>query len=56
MQYRTNSFYRLDFCPAQQEGVLDLRVDVDDRGRKFYGTIEDKIHLINGIDFRCDIP
>ncbi|RUM66679.1 MAG: hypothetical protein DSZ06_02830 [Sulfurospirillum sp.] len=56
LNHFANSFYRLDFCPAQQDGVLDLRVDVDDRGRKFYGTIEEKIHLINGIDFRCDIP
>jgi len=49
-----NSFYRLDFCPAQQEGVLDLKIDVrDDRG--FYGFIQDTIDLVDEIDFRCDL-
>jgi len=52
----SKSFYKLDFCPAQQGGTLDLRVDVDDKERKFYGKIEESVRLIDGIDFRCDIP
>lgn len=51
----SNSFYRLDYCPAQQGGALDLRIDVDDKERKFYGEIKERVELINGIDFRCDL-
>jgi len=50
-----NSFYRIDYCPAQQGGTLDLSIKMRDKQRKFYGTIEDKVDLINGIDFRCDL-
>jgi hypothetical protein len=50
-----NSFYRLDFCPAQQKGVLDLRIDMRDRERGFYGEIRDKFRLIDEVDFRCDL-
>ena len=50
-----NSFYRLDYCPAQQGGVLDLRIDVNDKYREFYGTLKDKVDLIDGVDFRCDL-
>jgi hypothetical protein len=51
----SNSFYRLDYCPAQQGGALDLRINVDDPTRKFYGDIRERVQLINGIDFRCDL-
>ena len=51
----SNSFYRLDYCPAQQGGVLDLKINVDDKTRKFHGEIKERVQLINGIDFRCDL-
>ena len=47
-----NSFYKIDYCPAQQGGTLDLRIDVDDKKRKFAGQIKDTVRLIDGIDFR----
>jgi len=49
-----NSFYKLDFCPAQQGGRLDLKVDVKDN-RGFYGSIIDRLDLVDDIDFRCDL-
>ncbi len=51
----SNSFYRLDYCPAQQAGVLDLRINVTDRERRFYGDIKERIELLNNLDFRCDL-
>ena len=51
----SNSFYKLDYCPAQQGGVLDLDIEVNDRARDFYGAIKERVQLINGIDFRCDL-
>ncbi len=51
----SNSFYRLDYCPAQQGGTLDLGIKVDDKERRFYGEIKERVNLINGIDFRCDL-
>jgi len=50
-----NSFYKIDYCPAQQSGRLDLRIDVDDSDRKFYGIIKDSVDIEDGIDFRCDL-
>ncbi len=50
-----NSFYKIDYCPAQQGGVLDLKIDMNDKARKYYGVIEDRVDLINDIDFRCDL-
>jgi len=50
-----NSFYKLDYCPAQQSGVLDLRVNVNDSKRRFSGEIKERVELLNGIDFRCDL-
>lgn len=50
-----NSFYKFDYCPAQQGGLLDLRIKVDDKPRKFYGEIEEKVELLDGVDFRCDL-
>jgi len=51
----SNSFYRLDYCPAQQGGMLDLRIDVEDLARRFEGTITEQVKLIDNIDFRCDL-
>lgn len=51
----SKSFYRFDYCPAQQRGVLDLRIDVNDKARRFRGEIEEKIELLDGVDFRCDL-
>ena len=51
----SNSFYRINYCPAQQGGALDLRIDMKDKKRKFYGTIEDRVHLLDDIVFRCDL-
>ncbi len=50
-----NSFYKIDYCPAQQEGKLDLRFDMHDPERNYHGVIEDSITLFDNIDFRCDI-
>jgi hypothetical protein len=50
-----NSFYKIDYCPAQQEGTLDLKIEMEDKQRGYYGILEDKIDLLNGVDFRCDL-
>ncbi len=50
-----NSFYKMDYCPAQQGGLLDLRVHMDDKERRFGGDIEESVKLLDGIDFRCDL-
>jgi hypothetical protein len=48
-----NSFYRIDYCPAQQGGKLDLKIEM--QTENYYGTLLDKIDLIDNVDFRCDI-
>lgn len=50
----SNSFYKIDYCPAQQNGLLDLRLDVKD-SRGFYGTISQRVDLLELENFRCDL-
>ena len=50
-----NSFYKLDYCPAQQGGLLDLRLDVKDTARGYEGKITNQVQLLDEIDFRCDL-
>lgn len=50
-----NSFYKLDYCPAQQGGTLDLLIKVNDSARRFSGEIEERVNLLDDIDFRCDL-
>ena len=50
-----NSFYRIDYCPAQQSGVLGLKFDMHDKQRGYHGVIEDRVRLLDDIDFRCDL-
>jgi hypothetical protein len=50
-----NSFYKINYCPAQQGGRLDLKIEMKDRERGYYGTLLDTIDLIDNVDFRCDI-
>ncbi len=48
------SFYRIDYCPAQQEGKVDIKIDFDD-GR-YHGSVLDRVLLPDNINFRCDLP
>jgi len=50
-----NSFYRIDYCPAQQSGLLNLKFNMHDSQRGYHGTIEERIRLLDDIDFRCDL-
>ncbi len=48
-----DSFYKIDYCPATQEGAVDIRIKVSSEGR--IGIISDNITLPENIDFRCDL-
>jgi hypothetical protein len=48
-----NSFYKVEYCPAAQEGNVDIKIEVDD-GR-YHGVINDHIKMPENVDFRCDI-
>ncbi|OQX73897.1 MAG: hypothetical protein B6D59_04285, partial [Campylobacteraceae bacterium 4484_4] len=50
-----SSFYRIEYCPAQQEGKVDIRIDVKDPVTGEYGSITDRITLPQGVDIRCDL-
>ncbi len=50
-----SSFYRIDYCPAQQEGKVEIRIDVKDPVTGEYGVITDQITLPQGVDIRCDL-
>ncbi len=50
-----NSFYKIDYCPAQQAGIIDLNIKVNDQERKFFGEFEEKITLLNIDEYRCDL-
>ena len=48
-----NSFYKINYCPATQEGAVDIRIKVSSDDRT--GIISDNITLPDNIDFRCDL-
>ncbi len=51
-----NSFYEASYCPADQMGSVDIKIEVEDRG-SLIGTIREKgVKLINSEEFRCDLP
>lgn len=50
-----NSFYKIDYCPVQQEGTTTIKLKVEDAERGYYGTIEQKITLPANSDWRCDL-
>ena len=47
------SFYKIDYCPASQEGSVDIKIEVENDN--YYGVISDTIKLPENIDFRCDL-
>ncbi len=48
-----HSFYKVDYCPASQEGTVDILIKAHNDSYK--GEIEDRITLPENIDFRCDL-
>ncbi len=48
-----NSFYKVEYCPAAQEGSVDIKIEAGD-GR-YRGVIKDHITMPNNTDFRCDL-
>ncbi len=50
-----NSFYKIDYCPATQEGEVNIKIRVIDEKKNLFGTLSEVITLPNGIDFKCDI-
>lgn len=48
-----NSFYKVDYCPAAQEGNVDIKIKVTND--QYTGVITDRITLPTNIDFRCDL-
>lgn len=51
-----NSFYEASYCPADQLGTVDIKIEVEDKG-SLIGTIQEKgVKLINSEEFRCDLP
>ncbi len=48
-----NSFYKVDYCPASQQGAVDIRIQVTSENRS--GVIHDSIRLPENVDFRCDL-
>ncbi len=47
------SFYKIDYCPASQEGNVNIKIKV--KNESYYGVISDDIKLAENIDFRCDL-
>jgi hypothetical protein len=53
---RNSNFYKINYCPATQEGVLKIKILFDDVENKIKAqTEEDTIRLNNNIDLRCDL-
>jgi len=50
-----NSFYEARYCPADQKGTVDIKIDVDS-GSKGIGTIKENDVRLYGEGFRCDLP
>lgn len=48
-----NSFYKVNYCPASQEGSVDVKIKVGNDD--YSGIISDTIKLPENIDFRCDL-
>ncbi len=47
-----SSFYKVDYCPASQEGNVDIKIKVSNDN--YFGVISDTIKLPENIDFHCD--
>ncbi len=47
------SFYKVDYCPASQEGDVNIKIKV--KNESYHGVISDDIKLPKNIDFRCDL-
>ncbi len=48
-----NSFYKIEYCPASQEGSVNIKIKL--KSNKYYGVISDTIKLPDNVDFRCDL-
>jgi hypothetical protein len=48
-----NSFYKIDYCPASQEGSVDIKIKIE--SGSYTGVITDAIRLPENVDFRCDL-
>ena len=48
-----NSFYKVEYCPAAQEGSVDIMIEAGDGN--YHGVIKDHVTMPHNIDFRCDL-
>ena len=48
-----NSFYKVEYCPAAQEGNVDIRIEASDGN--YHGVITDHVGMPANVDFRCDL-
>jgi hypothetical protein len=48
-----NSFYKVEYCPAAQEGNVDIKIEASDGN--YHGIIKDRIRMPENVDFRCDL-
>ncbi len=48
------SFYRIDYCPATQQGEIEVRIELFGP-REAHGTVTDHISMPEGEDIRCDL-
>lgn len=48
-----NSFYKVEYCPAAQEGSVDIKIEFSDGN--YHGLISDHITMPSNVDFRCDL-
>jgi len=48
-----NSFYNVSYCPAAQEGNVDIMIEAGDGN--YHGVIKDHITMPENVDFRCDL-
>ncbi len=47
------SFYKIDYCPATQDGNVSIKITLEKDGYK--GSITDSVELPMDVDFRCDL-
>ncbi len=48
-----NSFYKVEYCPAAQEGSVDIKIEAGDGN--YHGIIKDHVTMPKNVDFRCDL-
>ncbi len=48
-----NSFYKVEYCPAAQEGNVDIKIEASDGN--YHGVIKDSVKMPENVDFRCDL-